>query len=930
MAIYHFSGQVISRSQGRSVIAAAAYRSASIMRDETYGQSFDYTNKNHVVHTEILLPDGAPEWMADREVLWNAVEKNENRKDAQLAREFVATLPKELSLTQNIALIREFVMTEFVKLGMIADVCIHNETDKNGEPQPHAHIMLTMREVTPNGFGQKVREWNQKPLLERWRQSWAEFANLHLAKHDFNIRIDHRSFADQGIDLLPQNKIGTPSARKYFHNKVMEHAEIVKENGRRLLNNPLIALDALTKQQSTFTKNELVCFIARHTVDQEQFNTVYAKLLASPELKSVGIDAKGLERFTSLELSNLENTMLTNAEKMAKTACFSIPTHAREKAAKKKNLTLEQKKVLDFITDPGSLKCVIGYAGSGKSYLLGAARQAWEAKEYNVQGITLAGIAAENLEASSGIASRTFASRCWYWDRGEQKLTNKDILVVDEAGMLGSRQVARILTEAKAAGAKVILIGDTQQLQAIEAGAAFRAISEKIPTIELTEIWRQKDEWQRNATRDFANGYVAKALAAYHKHDHLHKYDSDHDAREALIAQWQDVRATSPKTTQIILSYKRSDVAELNKLARNLRKSLGELKKDVIVSTALGKKAFAVGERLYFLENNQTLGVKNGTLGTLLDINRHILKGHTLKIQLDGNGSDKPRIITIDTWEYNHLTHGYAATIHKGQGVTVDRAYLYASKAIDAHAAYVGMSRHRYSVDVFWSKSEFATYHDLTKQFSRQRQKDVSLDYGVLAKEQREFNKEYSVPNSPAVKNPTQEHTLLSNEFDWGDSQIGKELATLAQHTQSAVVKNMLKLYQIGANNGFDSILVKTLNDSLSRINDNPVIRKLLTEKTTLLYHEAVEKENHIDWSSPQIGSNLKTLLQHNDSQLIKNMLKLHDIGMNKGFDSTLLKTLNASLAKLNSNPLNRQFMTKKKIFLLQQKLEGVFHSYES
>ena len=142
-----------------------------------------------------------------------------------------------------------------------------------------------------------------------------------------------------------------------------------------------------------------------------------------------------------------------------------------------KSLTPEQKTAFDHLVGHGDLKCVVGFAGTGKSYLLGAAREAWEAKGYAVRGVTLSGIAAENLEDSSGIESRTFASRSYYWDKGEQPLTNKDVLVVDEAGMLSSRQMARLLDEAEAGGAKVVLVGDPQQLQAIEAGAAFQGDS---------------------------------------------------------------------------------------------------------------------------------------------------------------------------------------------------------------------------------------------------------------------------------------------------------------------------------------------------------------------------------------------------------------------------------------------------------------------
>src|SRR5262245_13813269 len=139
MAIYHFSGTVISRSQGRSAVACAAYRAAERLRDERYEKTHDYTRKKDVAFTEILLPENAPDWMSNREKLWNAVEAGEKRKDAQLAREFNFSLPRELSLEQNIVLAKEFVEQQFVSRGMVADLCIHNDKTADGESQPHVH-----------------------------------------------------------------------------------------------------------------------------------------------------------------------------------------------------------------------------------------------------------------------------------------------------------------------------------------------------------------------------------------------------------------------------------------------------------------------------------------------------------------------------------------------------------------------------------------------------------------------------------------------------------------------------------------------------------------------------------------------------------------------------------------------------------------------
>src|SRR3989304_6322722 len=181
MAIYHFSGTVISRSSGKSAVASAAYRAGEKLCDERQDKIFDYSRKQDVMFKEILLPEGAPEWMKDREKLWNAVEKAENRKDAQLSREIHFSLPRELSGEQNIELAKEFVKNEFVSRGMVADLCIHDGKTKDGEEQPHAHVMLTLRKVTEDGFGLKERSWNAKENYMVWREAWAEHANKYLA-----------------------------------------------------------------------------------------------------------------------------------------------------------------------------------------------------------------------------------------------------------------------------------------------------------------------------------------------------------------------------------------------------------------------------------------------------------------------------------------------------------------------------------------------------------------------------------------------------------------------------------------------------------------------------------------------------------------------------------------------------------------------------
>jgi len=375
MAIYHFSALVISGSQGISSVAASACRSAEKLLDERTGQEHDFTNKSDVLSKEILLPKDAPEWMRDRSTLWNAVEAVEKRVDAQVAREINIALPRELSADQNWTLIQDFVQREFVDQGMVADVAFHRG-HKGGEDQPHAHVMLTMREVGAEGFGPKVRAWNNTALLNSWREQWGEHCNLALAQNGIDFRIDHRTLEAQGINLEPQSKIG-PKAVQSSMARFAEHQALAARNGDRLLADPGIALTALTRQQSTFTHHDIARFVNRHTVGTEQFQAVYDRVKAHPELVSLGVDDKNRERFSTKDMLRLETRMLVAAREKQEAFGYAVGFDSIKQALSHRSLSDEQRSAFLHLVQPKELACVVGYAGTGKSYLLGAAREAW-------------------------------------------------------------------------------------------------------------------------------------------------------------------------------------------------------------------------------------------------------------------------------------------------------------------------------------------------------------------------------------------------------------------------------------------------------------------------------------------------------------------------------------------------------------------------
>jgi len=728
MAIFHFSVQVIGRTSGRSAVGAAAYRAGERLHDERLDRDHDFRARSGVEHSEIMLPENAPERFSDREALWNEVEAVEVRKDAQLAREVEFAIPREMTKEQGIALARDFVQAEFVDRGMIADLNVHWDIGADGIAKPHAHVMLTMREVGEDGFGAKVREWNEHANVGQWRERWEAHVNTRLAELDIDARIDHRSLEAQGIALEPQDKIGGPAQRMEREGQLADraelHREIARENGERIIENPRIALDAITHQQATFTNRDLAMFAHRHSEGREQFDAVLGAVRSSPDLIALGKDGRGEDRFTSRDMIETEQRLQRASELMAERERHRVSAGDRECAlarAEADGLVLsgEQRAAFDNVTDKQGLSVVIGYAGTGKSAMLGVAREAWEDAGFRVRGAALSGIAAEGLENGSGIASRTIASLEHGWAQGRDLLTTRDVLVIDEAGMVGTRQMERVLGQAADAGAKVVLVGDAQQLQAIEAGAAFRAIHERHGGVEITEVRRQHIDWQRDATRHLATGRTGEAIRAYADHGMIHAAATREQARSELVERWDRERIAAPDQSRLILTHTNDEVRELNEAARDRMRAAGELGDDVRVKVERGERDFACGDRVIFLRNERSLGVKNGTLATIEQVD----EGHVAVRTDDG------RSIALDTKDYRDFDHGYAATIHKAQGMTVDRAHVLATPGIDRHGAYVGMSRHREGVALHYGRDDFKDDGRLVRTLSRERAKDMAGDY---------------------------------------------------------------------------------------------------------------------------------------------------------------------------------------------------------
>ncbi|EHD3146309.1 MobA/MobL family protein [Escherichia coli] len=819
MAIYHLSTQPLSRKDGRSAVAAAAYRSGTELADVRTGQVFDYTRKGGVLSAEIVTPEGIA--TPEREALWNAAEAAENRKDARIAREWRAALPAELSDAERRELAREFGQYIADRFGVAVDVCVH-APDKDGDERNfHVHMLATTRQIEADGslgkkasieLGNKDREragipgTTQQELVEI-RAHWAELANLALERAGHSVRVDHRSYAVQGIDLTPTKHVGVAAVgmdrKGKDADRADQHAETRAENAAKIEANPSLILEKITQTQAVFDRRDIARELNRYIDDPQQFQSLMARLETAPELVQLAPEVSDGRRtvpakLTTHEMIETERAMIGSAEKLAGADSHAVQADKLAAAVNRYDtLSDEQRAAVEHVTGAGRLAVIIGDAGTGKSFAMRVAKEAWEAQGYKVIGAALAGKAAEELEAGSGIHSRTLASLEAKWQADKEKgsrpaarksfeqieaerkarhraaldryykreveyqyrhakwqaagrkwaepkpprkpgpyvpltpfesknrvdtrLDSKTVLVIDEAGMVGSRQLAKVLAEAEKAGAKVVMLGDDKQLAAIEAGAGFRAITERVGAAEITQIRRQREDWARDASAEFARGDVRTALDAYNERGRVRLVDDREAAKAALAADWLADREKGGSS--IILAHTNADVRDLNDTIRQARQQAGELGQSAEFVTERGRREFAEGDRLVFLKNDRDIGVKNGTLGTVTRAG-----DGRLAVRLD-DGRD----VAFDASQYANVDHGYAVTVHKAQGVTVDRAYVLATGGMDRNLAYVGMTRHRDAATLYAGRDDFGSYDKLARGLARQRPKESTLDFAESA-----------------------------------------------------------------------------------------------------------------------------------------------------------------------------------------------------
>ncbi len=444
----------------------------------------------------------------------------------------------------------------------------------------------------------------------------------------------------------------------------------------------------LTEHRSTFDRRHVLQALAGRAdtgATVAQLEAEADQLLAGTDVVPLGVGRFGL-CYSTPDLLALEDRILDHAQPRDDEKRGVVPD-PEVTLFGHPELSAEQRTMVETLTTDGApLAVVIGAAGSGKTHALAAAHVAWDDAGYTVIGCALAARAAQQLQDDSQIPSVTLDRLLLDLDRPDTPgLTARTVVVADEAAMIGTRKLARLLDHAHHAHAKVVLVGDPCQLPEIEAGGLFTGLAQQLGAVELVENRRQQDPIERQALAELRTGHVDDAIERLAEHGHILETPNRRAALEQMVADWW--AATRRGDDAIMLALHRHDVTALNDTARALL--VDEQVVDDQPLYAFGRP-FATGDRIITLRNDHRHGLTNGQRGTIV----HTDGPDGFLVHFDHE--PRPRLVPDAYLDAGHIDHGYAMTVHKAQGLTSDRAYVLGSPDLYAEAGYTALSRGRY------------------------------------------------------------------------------------------------------------------------------------------------------------------------------------------------------------------------------------------
>lgn len=812
----HFSVHVgtVRRRIGQNAIATAAYISRSklalTVTDKETNISvdlvWDYSKKSGLAYSKIYAPEHAPDWVFDRQVLWNKAEQVENRSNSETAGKIMIALPNKFSEEQNIALLKDIV-SELVSLGMVVDANIHNDHENN----PHLHIQHTQRELVKNRYEEiefspiKNVNWRGPQWVNFVREMAAEKINTHYFANGFDLTVTQKSYKELGIDLEPGVHEGP--ARNIKNAELVElNRQIAAGNAEKIKAKPSIILDVLAMNSPVFTREQIAAeldkrlyagidFTKVENIEQVQnelsttFLGLYEQILTCPEISLViEEDLKGRTLYTTTKRLELEERYINNVEALYKsnrhtlnlkdsdldhqsmleilaTKTRDIATASITKINEHTGLRLdlprqqlelseEQRKAVLNILNGADISVLEGIPGAGKTTAMRELVRQYQKAGRVVIGVAPSSSASLELAKATGIECKNASLWRKKWMEASGKefelmlrgdyykekayqgnnvgLTKNHVMIIDEASMGELANMDYLINQARIVGAKVIKVGDMNQLSPVGwAGALAKAIgicgSEK-----LEESRRQINPLHQEATKLLGSYKVRSALDIFWQEGAIKVSKTCAEAHNECINEFVLNYVTQSKHLErddlvsrrtIAIGVFENNTRQLyNTKVREKLKEVGVIKGAEYkfhVGSLNGQKQFlslARGEQIVFARNANTLGNKgifNGELATILKVKAPNQDGHGVVSVLVHKASGKKEKVALDFRElaqskwFNDgisIDYGYALTAHKLQGATIDHMLVAIEKGIGFELFNVLATRHRHGVSFHTSK----------------------------------------------------------------------------------------------------------------------------------------------------------------------------------------------------------------------------------
>lgn len=724
MAIQFARCEYVSRSTGGNACRKAAYSQREEIRCDRTGELFSFKERGGNAHHEVLLPEGVDEKFKDSSTLWNEVEQCEKRKDSQLAKEFVLALPDDAQVTfeDRLELTHRFANTHFVEKGLAVQVDIHEPDEE--ERNWHVHLLVTTRRFSEDGLSfEKMKARDLDPTIRKglvleadvWGELWRDLQNTYFEEKGYDLRVDP-------IAIVAQEHLGPVRMRHHMNDAIARSQELQKAN-EQLAQDPASVLETLTRNKAVFSEKDVELFLKKH-VAVEGRKEVWQGILGHPYLLPLYDKETGAKTtyFTTQEVRAEEEKLMRFADTIAKQPSHSLSSQAIEKGMKGRTLSEEQQKAYELCVQSGhNLSLIQGRAGVGKSYVLNGILAAHEEDGYRVIGLAPTNKVAADLRESGFKQSKTCHGFLFALKHGRESLNSNTLVMIDEAGMLGTELSVELFHAVKTSGAKLVLVGDDRQLSSVDRGGAFRALLARYESVELKTVRRQTISWQKAVSEDLSRGDVKNAVHTLQEHQQIDWKDTREEALSSLLKAWIEDK-DSALSQKHILAQKNVEVDALNLGVRDILRAQGKLGEvELSCMTSRGKTAFAVGDRIQLTKTDKAQGLMNQRFGMIEHINQ---TDKTLTVCFD-NGEKKE----VDPSTYDGLRHGYASTVYKAQGSTLDHVYVLHSNTTNQATNYVALTRQTQSLSLFVSRDETPTESHLIRQMSREEGKGTSLAF---------------------------------------------------------------------------------------------------------------------------------------------------------------------------------------------------------